>query len=379
MSILEHARYICGEVLGEGAQGVVVRVIDRERPTLSLVAKVQGAGAAASAAHLEGEFALLARVRVPGLVRVHDFARDARGVAFLVEDLVVGSDPAAWLDPHDDSRTASSHERSRRLVTLAADLAETLAGLHDAGFVHGDVKPANVRVPPDGRAVLLDLGAAAALRASSRAIVYTEAFAAPELRAGAAPSVATDLHALGATLWACATGAAPVARTSLRDRAPWLTPSVAAVVESLVAEHPADRPRTALEVIAALGRSAPRASWEAGARGSHAREADVARLLAMALAPGSSGRRVVYVTGPSGVGKSHLVREVATRALLAGRDARSIRFPAADAGLVSRLVAYSGRRARRPVGAPRCAAPRRARRSPRRAHRGGRGPRLLPM
>ena len=340
MTLIDHARYTCGEVVGEGAQGVVVRVIDRERPMLSLVAKVHGSGAAASADHLEGEFALLARLRVPGLVRVHDFARDSRGVVFIVEDLVVGGDPATWLDQHDDSRATSTHERAQRLVTLACDLAETLAGLHDAGFVHGDVKPANVRVPPSGRAVLLDLGAAAALRASSRAVVYTEAFAAPELRAGAAPSVATDLHALGATLWACATGAGPVARAGLRDRAPWIAPSVAAVLESLVAEHPADRPRTALDVIAALGRSAPRASWEAGARGPHAREADVTRLLSLGVEPGARGRRVVYVTGPSGAGKSHLVREVSTRALLAGRDCRSIRFPTADAGLVLRLVAY---------------------------------------
>ena len=208
---IDHPRYTCGERLGEGAQGVVVRVIDRERPSLPLVAKVSvrsdGAG---TAAHLEGEFALLARLRVPGLVRVHDFARDSRGTPFLVEDFVEGQGPATWID-----------RRSPRFAALASDLAETLAGLHDAGFVHGDVKPANVRIPQAGRAVLLDLGAAAALRASGGAsppLVYTEAFAAPELRAGAAPSIATDLFALGATLWTCATGAAFDSRTASADR-----------------------------------------------------------------------------------------------------------------------------------------------------------------
>src|SRR5205823_1359766 len=148
----------------------------------------------------EGEFALLARLRVPGLVRVHDFARDVHGVPFLVEDFVDGADPATWIE-----------RRAQRFVTLAADLAETLAGLHEAGFVHGDVKPANIRVPSSGRAILLDLGAAAALRArvGQTVHVFTVAFASPELRAGAPPSVATDLYALGATLWACATGAPP--------------------------------------------------------------------------------------------------------------------------------------------------------------------------
>ena len=336
MPAIEHARYTCGEVLGEGAQGLVVRVIDRERPSLPLVAKVSRRASErrdAPDAHLEGEFSLLARLRVPGLVRVHDFTRDARGVPFLVEDFVEGEDPCRWVD-----------HRSPHVVALAADLAETLAGLHEAGFIHGDVKPANVRVVRGGRAMLLDLGAAAGLRHAAAApavpLVYTEAFAAPELRGGAAPSVATDLYALGATLWACAAGGAPPATgmRTLRDHAPWLTPSIAAVVESLLAVHPADRPRSAHDVIAALGRSAPRLGWEGGARGPHAREREVRELLA--LEPGPTRRRVVLVTGPSGAGKSHVVREVVTRALLAGRACRTLRFPLDDAALLSRLVAY---------------------------------------
>ncbi|HSO38494.1 MAG TPA: phosphotransferase, partial [Labilithrix sp.] len=235
MTAIDHARYTSGEVLGEGAQGVVVRVVDRERPSLPLVAKIPRARNAATSAHVEGEFALLARLHVPGLARVHDLARDARGVPFLVEDLVEGEEPRAWVG-----------ESSARLVALAVGLAETLAALHEAGFVHGDVKPANVRVPAGGRAMLLDLGAAVMVRSAT--IALTEAFAAPELRAGALPSPATDLYALGATLWASATGAPPGDRpASLRDAARWVTPSIAAVIERLVARHPADRPRSAVE------------------------------------------------------------------------------------------------------------------------------------
>ena len=326
---IDHARYTCGELLGRGAQGIVVRVIDRERPMLPLVAKITTARSAGTPAHLEGEFALLARLRVPGLVRVHDFAHDTHGVPFLVEDFVEGAEPTAWVSGNVG-----------RLVALASGLAETLAALHEAGFVHGDVKPANVRVPANGRAILLDLGAAAVVRAApASTIVFTEAFAAPELRAGAPQSAATDLYALGATLWACATGAPPdAARSPLRDHAPWITPSVAAVIAALVAPHPADRPRAAGEVLAALGRSAPRAAWEGGARGAHVREAEIERLIALDV--GATGRRVVYVTGPSGAGKSHLAREAATRALLAGRPCRQIRFPAEDVAVVPRLVAY---------------------------------------
>ena len=85
---LSHARYEPGEILGRGAQALVLRVTDRESPTRPLVAKVWQAGVF-HAALLAGEFALLMRLHVPGLVRAHDFGRDSEtGFPFLVEDFV---------------------------------------------------------------------------------------------------------------------------------------------------------------------------------------------------------------------------------------------------------------------------------------------------
>src|SRR5205085_2468862 len=148
-----------------------------------------------------------------------------------------------------------------------------------------------VRLVANGRAMLLDLGAAVA--AGSHASVFTPAFAAPEVRAGAAPSRASDLYSLGATLAACAAK---------------LPPSLEDLVARLRAEHPADRPLSALDVVAVLGRSRTAIAWEGASRGTHVRE----DLLRRALAAKGS---VVYVTGAGGSGKSHLVRELVTRAL----------------------------------------------------------------
>ncbi|MBS2014166.1 MAG: sigma 54-interacting transcriptional regulator [Deltaproteobacteria bacterium] len=330
--MIEHARYVVGESLGEGAQGVVVRVTDRERPDLALAAKI------AKGTALDGEFALLARLRIPGLVRVHDFARDAHGVPFVVEELVDGLDLPAWVGTS-----------SARLATACASLAQTLALVHDAGFAHGDVKPANVRVSAhDERPRLLDLGAASPLGRASHGLVCTPAYAAPELLAGAPRSRATDLFSLGATLWACASGGPPPwndpsrprgtgaarARASLRQRAPWIVPSLADLIERLVAEHPADRPASGLDVLAALGRSSTTLDWETGAvLGSHVRSAEIERVLAM-----RSTSRVVFVTGPSGTGKSHLLREITTRLLLAGEPCRSVRFPVDDVVVVRQAL-----------------------------------------
>src|ERR1043165_8919310 len=100
--MLDHPRYETAEVLGEGAQGLVVRVIDRERPHAKLVAKILRTSAPEH--RLAGEFALLSRLRIPGLVRVHDFARDASGRPFIVEDLVSGLEPRAALPERSEEQ-----------------------------------------------------------------------------------------------------------------------------------------------------------------------------------------------------------------------------------------------------------------------------------
>src|SRR5262245_31098640 len=149
---LRHVRYHAEQVLGRGAQGAVVRVVDREAPSRALVAKIWQKGAFRPEL-LTGEFALLSRLRIPGLVPAHDLCRDERtGAPFLVEDFVDGPDALEWV-----GATREGHARCVRLVTLLADVASTLGGLHAAGFVHGDLKPQHVRIPPSGRAVLLDL------------------------------------------------------------------------------------------------------------------------------------------------------------------------------------------------------------------------------
>jgi hypothetical protein len=186
--------------------------------------------------------------------------------------------------------------------------------------------------------MLLDLGACVARSNagadSSGVTVHTPAFAAPEVKEGGPPSPQADLFGLGATLWACATGSTN-RMGELRDRAPWVSPRLADVIASMIAPDRARRARSARDVLGALGGGAGLA-WESGSREAHVREREVGRLLS--LDAEHSGRRVVYLVGPSGVGKSHLVREVVTRALLAGRSARLVRFPENDAAFISRLV-----------------------------------------
>jgi DNA-binding NtrC family response regulator len=325
---LSHPRYAGREVLGRGAQGVVLRVLDREAPERALVAKIWRAGRFPEAA-LRGEFALLARLSLPGVVRAHDLGIDtSTGAPFLVEDFVEGADARAWLEQ------ARSEERSQRVRHVLTGVLRALVGLHEAGFLHGDLKPEHVMVAPDGAVVLLDLGGTA-LAAACGVALGTRGYLAPELLAGGKASVASDLFALGALAFRLLTGASPTPGTrTLRAQAPWLDAGSRELVHELLALHPQDRPADAAE---ALGRLAGNDEGMFGSGGLAApigREAELARLLEHRAAG------VTYLTGASGIGKSHLARELWTRALLDGRSARRVTFPQLDETRAGRLAAF---------------------------------------
>jgi len=116
---------------------------------------------------------------------------------------------------------------------LGAKVLRALAYLHKGGVVHGDVKPRNVIVESlarGGDVVLCDLGLAAVRPDErSRALGWTEGFAAPEVEAGAPPLPESDLYSLARTL-ECCLEEAPPARLG-----EWLS--------ALTEREPARRPR----------------------------------------------------------------------------------------------------------------------------------------
>jgi serine/threonine protein kinase len=149
-------------------------------------------------------------------------------------------------------------------VWVARQTAEALAALHRAGFVHGDVKPDNVRLLGDGNAVLLDLGFAhrpgennAILRQGY--VLGTVDYLAPELcTEGPAADQAADLFSLGVMLFETLTGRLPyqpgtVEETmrrhdaepplDVRELLPDLHSALARVVMRLLSRRPKDRPK----------------------------------------------------------------------------------------------------------------------------------------
>jgi serine/threonine protein kinase len=154
-------------------------------------------------------------------------------------------------------------------VWVTRQTAEALAALHRAGFVHGDIKPDNIRLVDDGTAVLIDLGFAHRpgenadlLRAGY--VLGTANYLAPE-QCGPDPDVGPngDLFSLGVTLFEALTGQLPYPTGSLeqtlrrhrcdppadiRRQAIPVPASLAVLVERLLAHRPEDRPRAAAVV-----------------------------------------------------------------------------------------------------------------------------------
>ncbi|SDI06450.1 serine/threonine-protein kinase [Nonomuraea jiangxiensis] len=103
-----------------------------------------------------------------------------------------------------------------RVADIGLQLLEALRAAHAAGVLHRDVKPDNVLVAADGRAVLTDFGIATtedeAPVTKTGVLIGTPAFMAPERAAGGQATPASDLWSLGVTLFMAVEGHSPFQR-----------------------------------------------------------------------------------------------------------------------------------------------------------------------
>jgi serine/threonine protein kinase len=142
---------------------------------------------------------------------------------------------------------------SAMVGALAAALAETLAAVHDAGVVHGNLTPANVLLTKDGLRVI-DFGVAQEISTSGEpaeigAVADNPGWLAPELLTGGPPAPACDIFGWGCLVTYAATGHSPHGATPLDTEA--LEEPVRGLVDAAVAEDHAARP-TAAELTARL-------------------------------------------------------------------------------------------------------------------------------
>ncbi|WP_235879911.1 sigma 54-interacting transcriptional regulator [Polyangium aurulentum] len=254
----------------------------------------------------EGEMLALVREAVAlsgleglGVPRVLRFGRLPKsGRAYLVRELIEGKSLADRL---------TEPGVAEELFSAVAQAADQLTRLHRALLLHGDIKPANVIVGPNGRATIVDLGLAATFReGGERPSGLTPRYAAPELLAGAPLTVRAEVYALGVTLREVLTAASTSISTATLG-------ALEEVVARATAPDPANRYPSADEVASAIRRAAGLPGEDAE---SDALAWPVIGLDAPAAALGAQIETLrrgggVIVTGPVGAGKSTLLRRVA--------------------------------------------------------------------
>lgn len=219
-------RYQLEERVGSGAMGVVYRAVDLElqRQVAAKILRSDSMTAAEAEERFVREAELLASIRHPAVITVHDRGVTEEGQRFLITELLEGCSLADLLEGNrrkEESSDAGGTEwiakelgceslpessYLRAAVRWAADLAGGLSAAHESGVIHRDVKPSNVFIEPDGKPLLLDFGIASS---SSQATLMREggalgtpAYMPPEaLNPSVEPKPSFDVYGLTATLY----------------------------------------------------------------------------------------------------------------------------------------------------------------------------------
>ncbi|MFN8371564.1 MAG: protein kinase [Anaerolineae bacterium] len=351
MTALIGNRYLLQEELGTGGMGVVYRAHDRlatdssmDVVALKRVLPLSERGDS-TVGHSESfdtrlslaqEFKLLATLRHPNIISVLDYGFDmveGQRQPFFTMELLRNPKPIT---------EAGKDQPLETQVNLLVQLLQALVYLHRRGIIHRDLKPSNVLVT-DGRLKTLDFGLSMGREQDSTddtgsTTAGTIGYMAPEVLMGHPSSESSDLYAVGVIAYELFTGQHPFHSDDpglLINKIFEVVPQVdsiplglSVVVSRLMSKSADARYESARDVIAAMGRAigkeiavetaATRESFLQAAR-LVGRDAELAQLVnALETTQKENAGALWLVAGESGVGKSRLIDELRTMALVRG-------------------------------------------------------------
>jgi serine/threonine protein kinase len=225
---LHGGAYSIGKVLGRGGCGITYHGADvrlqREvaikeffapgyRRSGNTVVETSSADHMLARENFLAEARVLARFNHPGIVDVMTVFEE-NNTAYMVMEFLEGQN----LEQRVVKQGVLPEQTALKLV---AQIVEALTVVHRAHFIHRDLKPSNAILCDDGRVVLIDFGLTKKVEAArnyqTRQFTAappsgTEGYAPPEqYLKDVIPSAASDIYALGATLYFLLTGNVPIA------------------------------------------------------------------------------------------------------------------------------------------------------------------------
>ncbi|MBC8172245.1 MAG: protein kinase, partial [Anaerolineae bacterium] len=281
---------------------------------------------------LSTEFRVLAGLRHPHIITVLDYGFD------------VDRQPYFTMQYIEHARTLIEYAQKlnqKEKIDLLVSMLQALAYLYRRGILHRDLKPENVLITTDGTLKVTDFGLALSQTEAETtgATSGTLAYLAPELLQGQFATIASDLYAVGVVMYEVLVGHYPYPRDDLntmlqaiivaKPDTSMLSEPLAIVLQRLMAKKPEERYQDADSVIvalcAAVGEPVPieaQALRESFLQAAAfvGREAELKQLTdalqsLMTVPPQSSAW---LIGGESGIGKSRLLDELQTAALLQG-------------------------------------------------------------
>jgi eukaryotic-like serine/threonine-protein kinase len=335
-------------LLGKGAMGTVYEAVD-PRSSKPLAIKSVSRLSSESLQRFKQEFRLLAELRHPNVVSLHELHHEGSRLFFTME-LLRGVDFITWLcgERIPDTPRRRPCRDYAKLRDALRQLAEGVHAIHRAGLLHRDIKPLNVLVTDEGRVVLLDFGLVRPHDESvdlgwtdDGAVLGTPLYMSPEQTVGDRLGPPSDWYGVGELLYQALTGQTAfhgkgmlaLMAAKQEDRPPSPSSVVTGIPEDLEAlcmellEHDPQLRPIGEEVLARVAPDArtsspklerggldgvPRAVEPAltGALSTLflGRDAECQRLHQAAAATRRGRPVVVMVHGASGMGKTALVR-----------------------------------------------------------------------
>ncbi len=255
-------RYRIVSLLGRGGMGEVYRADDLKlnQPVALKFLPESAARPGELLDRLLAEVRLARQISHPNVCRVYDIA-ESGATHFLSMEYIDGEDLAALV-------RRIGHLPRDKACQIGRQLCAGLAAAHARGVLHRDLKPSNVMIDGQGNARITDFGLAGLAESipAGEAGLGTPAYMAPEQIEGQEVSVQSDLWALGLVLYELFTGRKAFETGSARELAALqesgpptpsslvegLDPAVERALMRCLERDPADRPRSALAVAAAL-------------------------------------------------------------------------------------------------------------------------------
>lgn len=321
--------------LGEGDFGVVFRAFQPSvgREVVIKVIRTDYANETDFIARFERAAQIIAQLEHPHIVQLYDYWRDPAG-AYLIMPYLRGGSLA-----HALSRGGWSLSPALRLLE---QIGGALGHAHRQGVIHRDVKPENVLLDQDGNAYLSDFGLATRLTDhADNPLTTSRVFVPPEELRGEKLSTRSDIFSLGVLIFQLLSGTAPTEPVlpALSEERPGLPRELDGVIARATHPDPGNRFQRIEDLLRSLrqaagadvaaltrfGESRPerelirnpykglRAFEETDAVDFYGRDALIEQLL-----DAVAGANLVAVVGPSGSGKSSIVRAGLVPALRAG-------------------------------------------------------------